>query len=235
MKQALAAPYHVNLISLAPEYQSKFSNQAAVNFVNTVLGMPYGWHNFIFTFLDVVDGNLPRPITPDLFEVVFGLAERSIPFDSKGSVYNMLIQGLNQRLATACTTLQCIYETIDPKKMSLLQASSIPEQDSWRYEGNRSLVCDVFVTEVLQAGGALPFSFQATEQTPKDLYQMQIWDVGFDRLPRPCLESNPELPFCQIMGDYVFTLPGLSSIPIYPSMNNICPALSPQFYRTPGC
>ncbi len=56
------------------------------------LGMPYGWHNFVYTFIDTmvcqpfgiqanIDfffsqyDNLPRPASPDLMEQVFGIYE----------------------------------------------------------------------------------------------------------------------------------------------------------------
>jgi len=51
---------------------------------------------FIFTFLDTVTNNLPRPITPDLFEHIMGVAQNAIPITVKGSIYNLLIMGLNQ-------------------------------------------------------------------------------------------------------------------------------------------
>ncbi|MDP2436861.1 MAG: hypothetical protein Q8P67_14015, partial [archaeon] len=114
MSQAIAADYLVNLIPLKKELRARLNVPAMVQFFEQVQGMPYGWHNFIFTFLDTEWDNLPRPITPDLFEVVMGVAERFIPITTKGSVYNFLIQGLNHRLNSTCTTLQCIYDIIDP-------------------------------------------------------------------------------------------------------------------------
>lgn len=63
--------------------------QAARSWFNTVQGMPYGWHNFMFTFLDTEWNNLPRPATPDLFEYLIGVLERLIPVDMNSSVFHV--------------------------------------------------------------------------------------------------------------------------------------------------
>jgi hypothetical protein len=54
-------------------------------------------------------------------------------------------------LNSTCQTMNCIYNLIDPMNMTLTQVAAIPEQDAWRYEGNYSMVCDVFVCEVCGA------------------------------------------------------------------------------------
>jgi hypothetical protein len=133
---------------LHPDYAKKFNATAAQNWFYQVQGQPYGYHNFLFSFIDTANENLPRPITQSLFEVVVYAWQRIIPIDAQGSIYNMLIQGLNHRLNSNCTTLECIYEIIDPKGWSLMDVAAMPEQDSWRYGGNYSMVCSVFVTEV---------------------------------------------------------------------------------------
>jgi len=237
IQQAMEANYHVVLLPLAEEYSRNFNEEQARNWFYSVEGMPYGWHNFLFTFLDTVANNLPRPITPDFFEHVMGVVERLIPIDQNSSVYSMLIQGLNLRLNSNCTTLQCIYDIIDPIPMSLSAAVAIPEQDSWRYGGNYSMVCDVFVCEMWKNGGIFgefKNDFECTEQTPKDTYQFGIFD-GFFKRPIQCVEADMSLPYCQLMGKYTLTLPGYNSINMYPEINNACPAVPPVYERPPIC
>ena len=172
-----------------------------------------------------------------MFEDVIGFLERLIPVDQKPSIYNMLIMGYNHRLQSNCTDLHCIYEIIDPIPMSLAELSAIPEQDQWRYGGNVSMVCDVFVCEGWKAAGIFEDSIndliQCTEQTPKDTYQMAIYER--DVRPKQCVEADYDLPYCQLMGTYQLTLPGFNSIALYPDMNHACPALPPVYSRTPGC
>jgi len=150
----------------------------------------------------------------------------------------MLIQGLNHRLESNCTTLQCIYDIIDPIPMSLSQAVAIPEQDSWRYGGNYSMVCDVFVCELWKNAGIFgdefKNQFQCTEQTPKDTYQFAVFN-GFFKRPTQCVQSDMNLPYCQIMGKYTHTLTGYNSINLYPHINSACPALPPVYERGAIC
>ena len=61
----------------------------------------FTFHTFS-TFLDTADQNLPYPITPELFELVFVFVQRLIPINDKSSVYNMMIQGLNHRTLMIC-------------------------------------------------------------------------------------------------------------------------------------
>ena len=97
------------------------------------------------------------------------------------------------------------------------------------------MVCDVFVLSMLKAGGIIDKNIQATEQTPKDLYQMNLWDVEWAR-PAVCKEADPDLPFCQLMGKYTLTMPGFNERALYDNMNEHCGCIPPQYYRGPfGC
>ena len=44
----------VAIVRLSDEYQSQFDEDKAVNWFKTVEGMPYGWHNFVYTFMDTM-------------------------------------------------------------------------------------------------------------------------------------------------------------------------------------
>jgi len=227
----------ISMMRLRPEYQQKFNEQAAIDWFKTVDGMPYGYHNFMFTFLDTPNSNLPRPFTQSLFEVAMGGWERIIPFNESGSLYSMLIMGLNHRLNTNCTELECIYRVLDPKGWTLSQACAIPEQDSWTYDGDYSMVCDSFVIAMYKKAGVfgnLADLIQATEQTPKDTYQMALFDAQWQR-PKQCVEDDPALPYCQFAGNFRLTMPGFNSIEPYAHMNEACASLSPVFYRPNGC
>jgi hypothetical protein len=238
MRDALAADYRVVIMPLKAGVATHFDNAKALEFVRRVYGQPYGYYSFIFSFMDTLTDNLPRPISPSLLSVFFGFAERALPIDSKTSVYNMLVRGLNKRMQTDCKTLQCIYDVADPKGMSLVDIMIIPDQQNWTYGGNYSFVCSAFATAVLEAGGVFDYlgvRIEATEFTPRDLYQFDIFELDWRKLPRQCIEASATLPFCQIMGDYQFLLPGAGSITPYSHANERCPSLIPQLYRPQGC
>lgn len=133
--------------------------------------------------------------------------------------------------------MQCIYDLIDPMGMSLSQAVAIPENEAWRYNGNYSMVCDVFVCEMWRNAGIfgdLANEFQCTEQTPKDTYQWAIFDGEYKR-PQQCIDADMDLPYCQLMGKYQLVLPGYNSISMYPNVNNKCPSLPPVYMRGANC
>eukprot|EP00009_Paramoeba_aestuarina_P013506 CAMPEP_0201523808 /NCGR_PEP_ID=MMETSP0161_2-20130828/20935_1 /ASSEMBLY_ACC=CAM_ASM_000251 /TAXON_ID=180227 /ORGANISM="Neoparamoeba aestuarina, Strain SoJaBio B1-5/56/2" /LENGTH=514 /DNA_ID=CAMNT_0047923025 /DNA_START=96 /DNA_END=1640 /DNA_ORIENTATION=- len=241
MDQAEQAGFIVAILRLNEEYQSQFNEETATAWFNTVQGSPYGWHNFIYTFMDTMYDNLPRPATPDLMEQVFGIYEPMVPPNHKNSVYSMIIMGLNHRLGSNCQTLQCIYDIIDPMGVPLFQVVGEPEMEDWTYQnitGNcpwaecYSMVCDVFVMEMYQNAGLNLPSFQATEMTPKDTYELAIFESNWHR-PEICVKADPDLPYCQVLGDYILQLPGFNSRTPYANMNNNCPAYAPVYMRTP--
>jgi hypothetical protein len=54
VQQAMDANYLVGVLRLAPEYRQRFNNATAAEWFFQVQGMPYGWHNFFFSFMYVV-------------------------------------------------------------------------------------------------------------------------------------------------------------------------------------
>jgi len=74
----------------------------------------------------------------------------------------------------------------------------------------------------------------AVEQTPMDIYQMDIFNKDWDR-PQACKDADPGVNFCQLLGDYRMEFPGFSSIELYPHMNDNCPSLAPYYVRGEGC
>lgn len=75
--------------------------------------------------------------------------------------------------------------------MTLEQVMAMPEKDGWIYSGSRprdglSYVCSSYVVAVLKAAGVFgDLEINATELTPKDLYQLDIYDKNYKR-PEIC-------------------------------------------------
>lgn len=115
-----------------------------------------------------------------------------------------------------------------------------------RYGPNVSLVCSEFAARGWKAGlaAAQPVwtQIQATEQTPKDNYQMGIYDTTGTRFTAAqcpggvTTVAGSSGSYCQLMGTWRMYLSGYNSIPIYPGMNNACSAQWPTYVRGPaGC
>jgi hypothetical protein len=49
--------------------QAVFNESAAAAFVQSVVGMPYGFHNFIYGFIDTPEQNFPPPLSSEFLAV----------------------------------------------------------------------------------------------------------------------------------------------------------------------
>ena len=225
---AKAANYMVDLTRLNDELSALFQTNlgAAQAFFKSVKGEPYGFRNFIFSFFDTIQYNLPFPVSPYLFHGLMNIADRlSDNRTSQMSIYWLMTQGMNHRLNTSCETMECINEELLRRNVIFAEVAQVPEQDSFRYAGQHSMVCDVFILSVFKAAGIIPPTIQATEQTPKDLYQMNIYNKTTDWFPAACKAAkdfNASVPYCQLQGNYRLELNEYSTISLYPNMNEHC-------------
>ena len=117
---------------------------------------------------------------------------------------------------------------------------AMPELDGWEYTSEEprdglSYVCSAYVTAMYKAGGLFDdFDVQATEFQPRDVYSLNFFDLNYER-PDACVAADPSLPYCQLLGNYRMTLPGLSTIAPYSHMSGSCPINWPDYTRDEGC
>ena len=119
---------------------------------------------------------------------------------------------------------------------------AVPEQDGWEYTGitprdGRSYVCSSFVTAMYQAAGL----FDNLKVTPqelhdRDLYNLDIFNITAER-PQQCIDADPDLPYCQILGKYRLTIDAkeLSYIKPRDNMFEHCPTMPQDAQYPPGC
>jgi hypothetical protein len=87
------------------------------------------------------------------------------------------------------------------RNMTFGELMAIPEKDGWMYNDGPSYVCSSFVAAVYKAGGLLK-DIEGTEMTPRDVYTLTIYDRNY-KVPKKCLDNDPSLPYCQIMGHHL--------------------------------
>ena len=65
---------------------------------------------------------------------------------------------------------------------------------------------------------------------------LDIFDKNVTR-PQECIDDNPDLPYCQVMGRFIIDLEegAYSSIKPYAHMNERCSSQGPDFIREEGC
>lgn len=57
---------HIALLPLHPDLRAKFNETAAWEYAKGMSGLPYGYHNLIFSWIDTISGNYPSPLDANL-------------------------------------------------------------------------------------------------------------------------------------------------------------------------
>jgi hypothetical protein len=223
--------FHVSVLPLKDEYRAKFNSTAALEWFETVEGMPYGYHNFLFSWIDTEDENYPPTLPKEFIPVAFEMFGELLP----GVIETFFLQSMNHRLNTTGLNFKQVVAEAAKRDITMLQLMALPELDGWMYSDGYSYVCSCFVVGVYKAAGLFgDMEVNAVEFTPKDVYQLNIFnDTAV--LPEKCKQADPDLPYCQILGKYRMTMPGYSTIEPYSHMNEHCASIAPDYVRPEGC
>jgi len=151
--------------------------------------MPYGYHNFLFGWIDTPEDNWP-PLLPAYFApILFSIVGKVAPATMDIFFY----QAMNHRLGTVGLQMEDLTATAAEQGMSIDEVMAMPEQDGWIYsgiQGNKtylSYVCSAYVAAVYKAAGMFDdMVINGVEFTPKDVYDMNIFDTNWDR-PDVCV------------------------------------------------
>ena len=232
IQYAYNADFNVILLPLREEYRNKLNETKANEwFTNVVEGLPYGYHNFISGWIDTENDNFPFGIGNYLIELIFSILSKVYtPFSDL-----LITESLNIRLNTKGLTLQQAIAEAARRGKSFEQLIAEPEVDGIEYSDGLSYVCSSFVVAYWKNGGMFEgLTINPPEFVDRDIYQMDIFDKNYQR-PQECIDDNPDLPYCQIMGKFIFTLDGYSTIKPYSNMFEKCPSVGPYFIREEGC
>ena len=225
------ADFHVTHLPLKPEAAAKFNETAALEWFKTIEGYPYGYHNFLFGWVDTAKDSFPPVLHPEAVAPIFAIIQSLVPEAS--IIFN---EAINFRLGTQNLTIPQLAEVIEERNLTWGDVFAMPEQDSWIYSDGPSMVCSSFVAALWKAGGLFDdMEVQATEFTPRDCYSMSFIDPN-PVLPQVCLENDPNARFCQLMGTYQMEFPQISTVDPYPHMNERCPSrVEDNYFRPDGC
>jgi len=231
MEQAERASYFVSHLPLNEEYRNKFNVEAAREFAEGAIGLPYGYHNFLWGWIDTPRDNLPPALPAELLPVAFSWLET---FD-RTLTDKYMGEALNMRLGTEGLSLTELTMVAAERDMSLLDVMAMVEVDGWEYSDGRSMVCSAFVTSVWKAAGLFEgMDINGVEFTPADVYRMKFYDETTPR-PQQCIDADPTLTHCQLLGNYRMYLPQYNSVEPYEHMNEHCSSINPDYFRPEGC
>lgn len=123
IQQAKNADFNVVWLPLSEESAQKFNTETAKEWFEAHEGLPYGYHNFIYGWIDTEDENWP-PLLPKMFvPILFDLVAKVIP----DGINIMFTEGLNQRLGTQGLSIQECAGEAARRGMSIDQLMAIPE------------------------------------------------------------------------------------------------------------
>jgi len=239
-ERANAMDDNVVLIPLSNKSRVKFNVEAALKEFRSLEGIPYGSHNMFLGWIDTPEDNFPYPLDSHLLMVAMAFASDYVEINS---YHDFWAQAMNHRVNTKGLSVRQVYGVAASRNISFTQLITIPESDSWVYQNqefNRtgpSCVCDVFVSRMWKAGGLFdPYASQinVAEFTDLDAYELDFFNSSYVR-PKMCVEADPDLPFCQLIGAYRVNLPNYNIKKVFPHMGENCPGLPPKYTRPLNC
>lgn len=229
------ADFNVAILPLKDEIRQKFDVEKAQKwFTSGIEGLNYGYHNFLYSWIDTPDDNLPSSIIQsEIFLSVFSILERI----SKSTATTIMGESLNQRLQTKGLSIPKAAAEAARRNMTFEQLLAMPEIEGWEYSDGKNYVCSCFVAAFWKAGGIFDdLDIEPTEFTPKDIYQLDFYDKDYkDKRPQICQDADPELPYCQVIGKYQVKLNNYSTVKPYAHMNEKCPSVAPDYFRPDDC
>jgi len=250
------ADYNVVYVPLNRADETKtLDNTKSWEFIETVLGVDYGYEVVLSGWLDTINENLPCPkdreigdmcLEAEHFEMLFSYIQR-VSFDA-ARVFVPMVQ---QRAGVPFnSTLLQAYYALAQQGVQPIEAFSIPEQDDWLYETTRygeptlskSMVCNDFVCNVMKAGGLFgDVEINCGDSSVNDMYKLNIYQDPELR-PEFCKKNDPENPNCQVLGKYTLrldsspgVLPRYNYVPMVDHMFERCPSMAPDYLAPPDC
>ncbi len=196
-------------------------------------GLPYGFQNFLFSFIDTEDKNFPFIVKEKVLLNMLEIVDKIYP--PLGSKF--IGEGLNKRLGTKDLNLfECALEAIKQGKTKL-EVMAMPEKSEWVYSLGPSFICSALAVEFLKQGGLFgDKEIVSQEFTPRDVLMLGIYDKEYyKRKPEECKKDSGDDNYCQFMGEIKVKFPEFNTIEPYSHMNERCSSIAPDYKREEGC
>lgn len=139
---------------LRPDIAEKFDEKAAQEFFFMTEGLPYGYHNFLYGWVDTPSENWPPMIPNEAVPIVFSIMERIAPKQA----FIFFTEALNKRLGTEDKNIAEIAMIAAEQELSMEEVMAMVELDGWEYTSEEprdglSYVCSAYVAAIYKAGG----------------------------------------------------------------------------------
>lgn len=111
--------------------RKKFNETAAIEWFNKVQGLPYGYHNFLYGWIDTPDDNWPLLLPKNLVPIGFSIFERI----EKNTSDIFFSQALNIKLGTKGLNISELVHESNKRGLGIHDVMAIVEEDGIIYEG----------------------------------------------------------------------------------------------------
>ena len=123
MKDADQFDYLVTYHRLNDEARAKFDEKKAQDFFFDTEGLPYGYHNFLYGWIDTANDNWPPLLAREFAPVLFKIVEDI----NSTKAYNFFTEALNKRLNVDGKDISEIAELAAERSMSIEDVMAMPE------------------------------------------------------------------------------------------------------------
>lgn len=232
IKENRSQDANIVLLPLKPELRKKLNLEAVWSAFRKLEGNEYGFRNYIFSQIDTENDNNVEMFDWNFFGIVLNYLE---PFMGS-ALSSVFYEAWSNRLGSdKVLTMSDIWEQLYERNLTLAKLSAIPERDGYRYSNGVNYVCSSFVVHLFKEGGLFDgMDIQATEFTPRNVYELNFYSVGKEAVPKSCRKYSPR-GYCQIIGKADFDLGKIGYVEPYAHMNEHCPTVAPNFERPAGC
>ena len=139
---------------MTTEIREKFDEKAAQEFYFMTEGLPYGYHNFLYGWIDTADDNWPPLLPRDGVPIVFSILEKVAP----KTAFTFFSEALNKRLGTHDLDVEGLAAAAAERNMTVSDVMAMVELDGWEYTSEEpkdglSYVCSAYVAAMYKAAG----------------------------------------------------------------------------------
>jgi len=123
--------YQLLWVPLNEENRKKWNNQAAIDFFRICEGMPYGFHNFMYTWIDTPFDNLQAVIPKHFLPIMFSMISDYDP-ELAEIFYN---SGMNKHLGVEGKSIVEVAAIAGSRGLIMDEVMAIPEKEYMWYTG----------------------------------------------------------------------------------------------------
>jgi hypothetical protein len=143
---------------LRPEIRAKWNETSAREWFDRVEGLPYGYHNFLYSWVDTAEDNWPALLPKDLVPIAFAVLERF----NKNVTDTFFTDSLNFKLGTKGLDIAGVAAEGAKRGLNVSEIMAMVEMDGWKYEGGfwhdgESMVCSCYVAGLWKAAGLFDY------------------------------------------------------------------------------